>query len=91
MEYLPGRNYMAHHPSFDWRKRAILIEWVMSIHGSTTFHLESFYLFVNNLDRCDVRTLFVGKLKRRKLIVLPAGCQIELFEVGRFSSSETSD
>jgi G2/mitotic-specific cyclin 1/2 len=63
MEYLPDRNYMAHHPDLDWRKRALLIEWVMSIHGSTTFHPESFYLFVNTLDRFCSKHRNVSTLK----------------------------
>ncbi|KAJ3887704.1 cyclin-like protein [Lentinula edodes] len=83
----PTPDYMDYHSELDWEKRFILIEWILSIHSRYNFLAESFFLFVNVMDRfLSLRpTVALSKLQ---LVGVSCFCAAVKFEEGVAPSTE---
>ncbi|KAF9068858.1 cyclin-like protein [Rhodocollybia butyracea] len=77
----PTADYMSYHSELDWEKRFILVEWVLQIHSRYNFLAESFFLFVNIMDRfLSLRpTVALSKLQ---LVGVSCFCTAVKFEEG---------
>ncbi|KAJ3774641.1 nime/cyclinb [Lentinula raphanica] len=84
---LPTPDYMSYHSELDWEKRYILVEWILSIHARYSFLPESFFLFVNILDRfLSLRpTVALSKLQ---LVGVSCFCTAVKFEEGVAPSTQ---
>lgn len=78
---------MDYHSELDWEKRFILIEWILSIHSRYNFLAESFFLFVNVMDRfLSLRpTVALSKLQ---LVGVSCFCAAVKFEEGVAPSTD---
>lgn len=47
----PSPVYMDRQPELDWAKRAILVEWLVQVHGRFRLLPETLYLTINYVDR----------------------------------------
>ncbi|KAJ4495493.1 cyclin-like protein [Lentinula lateritia] len=83
----PTPDYMDYHSELDWEKRFILIEWILSIHSRYNFLAESFFLFVNVMDRfLSLRpTVALSKLQ---LVGVSCFCAAVKFEEGVAPSTD---
>ncbi|KAJ3747895.1 nime/cyclinb [Lentinula detonsa] len=83
----PTPDYMAYHSELDWEKRFILVEWILSIHSRYNFLAESFFLFVNIMDRfLSLRpTVALSKLQ---LVGVSCFCTAVKFEEGVAPSTQ---
>ncbi|KAJ4468785.1 cyclin-like protein [Lentinula aciculospora] len=83
----PTPDYMNYHSELDWDKRFILTEWILSIHSRYNFLAESFFLFVNIMDRfLSLRpTVALSKLQ---LVGVSCFCAAVKFEEGVAPSTQ---
>lgn len=64
VKMLPNPHYMEHQTEIQWSMRAVLMEWLVQVHGR--FHLlpETLFLTVNYVDRfLSSKVVSIGKLQ----------------------------
>ncbi|KIK70148.1 hypothetical protein GYMLUDRAFT_187778 [Collybiopsis luxurians FD-317 M1] len=83
----PTPDYMSYHSSLDWEKRSILIEWVLQMHSRYSFLAESFFLFVNIMDRFLSLRPTVA-LQKLQLVGVSCFCVAVKFEEGVSPSTQ---
>ncbi|KAE9387967.1 hypothetical protein BT96DRAFT_927314 [Gymnopus androsaceus JB14] len=77
----PTEDYMQFHSELDWDKRTIILEWVLEIHARYNFLAESFFLFVNIIDRFLSLRPTVS-LKKLQLLGVACFCVAVKYEEG---------
>jgi G2/mitotic-specific cyclin 3/4 len=64
MHLLPNAHYMDIQTEIQWSMRAILMDWVIQVHGRFNLLPETLYLAVNYIDRfLAVKVVSLGKLQ----------------------------
>ncbi|OTA99645.1 hypothetical protein M426DRAFT_67376 [Hypoxylon sp. CI-4A] len=63
-ELLPSPNYMDIQKDLQWSMRAVLVDWVIQVHGRFGLLPETLFLAINYIDRfLSVKVVSVGKLQ----------------------------